>query len=282
MLPARTGISDRASAGAAAVPLDGTMIAIRDVSVRRGNNDVLRDISLDIHSAAITAVVGCSGVGKTTLVSLLNGLLHPVCGSIQVAGVGPLDTPAALRQHRSHTATVFQEHALIDRLTALDNVLLGLADARHPLSPLPWPDAMLLRAAEALDEVSLLHRATARVSQLSGGERQRVGVARALVRRPALLLADEPFASVDPALVHQLSEEFRRAVARSGVTIVIVLHQIETALAMADRIIGLTDGRVAYDGLAAQFDHSAQERIFGTIPKTEMAVPFRHPMKESS
>jgi phosphonate transport system ATP-binding protein len=112
----------------------------------------------------------------------------------------------------------------------------------------------------------------ARVSQLSGGERQRVGVARALVRRPALLLADEPFASVDPTLVRQLSEEFRRAVARSGVTIVIVLHQIETALAMADRIVGLTKGCVAYDGLASDFDRSAQAEIFGAVPDPRIAA----------
>jgi len=248
--------------------MNGAMIALDNVTVRRGDNDVLLGVSLNIPAGKITAVVGCSGVGKTTLVSLLNGLLRPVSGTVSVAGIGPLNNPAALRKHRCHTATVFQEHALIDRLSAIDNVLLGMADTRHPLSPLPWPTAMLRQAAEALDEVGLLHRATARVSQLSGGERQRVGVARALVRRPSLLLADEPFASVDPTLVRQLSDEFRRAVVRTGVTIVIVLHQIETALAMADRIIGLNKGRVAYDGLAAEFDRSVQARIFGNVEES--------------
>jgi phosphonate transport system ATP-binding protein len=253
-------------------PTTGSMIGLDGVTVRRGGKDVLLGISTNIQAAAITAVVGCSGVGKTTLVSLLNGLLHPASGAVCVAGVGPLTTPAAMRKHRCCTATVFQEHALIDRLTAIDNVLLGLADMRHPLSPLPWPEAMRLRAAEALDEVGMLRHATDRVSELSGGERQRVGVARALVRRPSLLLADEPFASVDPTLVRQLSEEFRRAVARSGVTIVIVLHQIETALAMADRIVGLTKGCVAYDGLASDFDRSAQAEIFGAAPDPRIAA----------
>jgi phosphonate transport system ATP-binding protein len=242
----------------------GTMIALDGVTVRRGENEVLRSVSLNIPAGAVTAVVGRSGVGKTTLVSLLNGLIRPSSGSVSVTGIGPLDNETALREHRGHTATVFQEHALIERLPAIDNVLLGLAHLRHPLSPLPWPDGMLLLAAQALDEVGLLHCAGSRVSQLSYGERQRVGVARALVRKPRLLLADEPFASIDRTLVQQLSDEFRRAVARSGITIVIVLHQIEVALTMADRIIGLSKGCVSYDGPAIGFDTAAQACVFGT------------------
>ena len=132
---------------------------------------------------------------------------------------------------------------------------------RHPLSVLPWPERMVMRAAEALRDVGLLDRANARVSRLSGGERQRVGIARALVRRPDLLLADEPFASVDLALVRQLSQELVNAVTRTGMTVVIVLHQIEIARTMADRIIGLADGCIVYDGPAAKFDLAAQARF---------------------
>jgi phosphonate transport system ATP-binding protein len=238
------------------------MIALENVTLQRGALDVLRGISLKISSGSITAVVGRSGVGKTTLIRALNGLVHPSSGSISISGIGPLDTARALKAHRRRTATVFQDHALIDRLPAIDNVLLGLADQRHPLSPLPWPTAMRRRAAEALDEVGLLDRATAWASRLSGGERQRVGLARALVRRPGLLLGDEPFASVDPTLVRHLSDELRRAVTRSGLTVVIVMHQIDTALALADRVIGLVDGRVGFDGPSDSFDTAAQADIF--------------------
>ncbi len=265
-IPLDTGLTVARSDWRSETAPGRTMIALDDVTVRRGRNEVLHGVSMEIAAGAVTAVVGRSGVGKTTLICLLNGLLRPASGVISVDGIGPLHDEAAVQVHRCRTATVFQEHALIDRLPAIENVLLGLADMRHPLSPLPWPDRMRLRAAEALDEVGLLHRAATRVSQLSGGERQRVGIARALVRRPALLLADEPFASVDITLVRQLSQELVRAVARSGMTVVIVLHQIETALAMADRIIGLTAGCVAYDGPAAQFDRAAQEQIFGSAP----------------
>jgi len=243
--------------------LPGTgLVALERVTVCRGARKVLREVNLSFAAGTVTAIVGRSGVGKTTLLSVLNGLLKPDRGSVAVAGLGALDCGPVLRRHRGRTATIFQEHALIGRLSAIDNVLLGLADARHPLSPLPWPKAMRLEAAVALAEVGLLERATTRVSQLSGGERQRVGVARALVRRPSLLLADEPFASLDPALTRQLSEHLRAAVSRLGLTVVIVLHQIDAARALSDRIVGLRDGRAAFDAPARAFDATAQAAIF--------------------
>ncbi len=239
------------------------MIAVDRLTVRRGGREVLRDISLAFEKGSITAVVGPSGVGKTTLIGALNGLIQPASGVVSVAGAGRLDDRAALHDARRVTATIFQDHALIGRLPALDNVLLGLADTRHPLSPFPWPRHLRERAAMALDEVGLLSRANARTEQLSGGERQRVGIARALVRRPHLLLGDEPFASVDPALAMRLGEEFRRLVVRNGLTVILVLHQLQLARLLADRIVGLRAGRIAFDGPAAAFDADEEKQIFG-------------------
>lgn len=249
--------------------VSGDILVLRDVAVRRGDNWVLKGIELGIPAGRITAVVGRSGVGKSTLVATLNGLLLPDRGCIQAPDLGDLADSAVLRDHRRRTATIFQDHALIDRLSAIDNVLLGLADQRHPLSPLPWSEALRRRAAEALDEVGLLHRATARTASLSGGERQRVGVARALVRRPRLLLGDEPFASVDPSLVRQMSADFRTLTQRHGLSVVLVLHQLETARLLADRIVGLVDGRVAFDGPAMAFDAEAEAAIFPFVPNNE-------------
>ena len=238
-------------------------VTVDRLTVRRGSHEVLRDISLSFEEGAITAIVGPSGVGKTTLMGVLNGLIKPASGAISVAGVGQLNDPAALREARRRTATVFQDHALIGRLPAIENVLLGLADTRHPLSPFPWPQSFRQRAALALDEMGLLNKASSRTDQLSGGERQRVGIARALVRRPRLLLGDEPFASVDPALALRLGEELRRLVARNGLTVILVLHQLQLARKLADRILGLRAGRVAFDGPAAAFDATEEEGIFG-------------------
>lgn len=237
-------------------------VSVEGLSVERAGRVVLHDVTLAFAPGTITAVVGRSGVGKSTLMGALNGLLPPAAGGIAMAGIGRLDDPRRLRDARRRTATIFQDHALIERLSAIDNVLLGLADTRHPLSPLPWPRPLRRKAAQALDEVGLLGRATTRVAQLSGGERQRVGIARALIREPRLLLGDEPFASVDPALARRLGDEFHRLVARTGLTVVLVLHQIDMARRLADRIVGLVDGRVAFDGTAAAFDAAAENRIF--------------------
>lgn len=250
-------------------PLRRPAITLDGVSVRRGSRLVLQEIACTIPAGSITVVVGPSGAGKSTFLSLLNGLIPALDGAVEVTGLGRLDQPAVLREHRRSTATVFQEHALIDRLTALENVLLGLADRRHPLSLLPWPAEHRRLAVAALAEVGLLPRANDRVGRLSGGERQRVGFARALARRPRLLLADEPFSAVDPALVDHLADVLRRAVAANGATIVIVLHQIEFARALADRILGLADGRLRFIGPPHDFDAVVEAQIFRTEPTTK-------------
>lgn len=242
------------------------MLTLDQVSVRRGGREVLHRLSLSLVPGTITAIVGPSGVGKSTLLNTLNGLIVPASGAIRVAGLGNLAQAGVLQAYRRRTATIFQEHALIERLSALDNVLLGLADRRHPLSLLPWPRPMRYQAAEALDRVGLLARANQPVAHLSGGERQRVGMARALVRQPQLLLGDEPFSAVDPALVRYLSGSFREGAQRQGLTLVLVLHQLDVARAMAHRIIGLQAGEVAFDGPPQAFDATAQARIFPDHP----------------
>ena len=243
-------------------PLWRPAVTLDGCSVRRGSRVVLREIACTIPARAITAVVGPSGAGKSTFLGVLNGLIPSLGGAVEVTGLGRLDQPAVLREHRRRTATIFQEHALIDRLTAMENVLLGLADRRRPLSLMPWPVEHRRHAAEALARVGLLSRAHDRVGRLSGGERQRVGFARALVRRPRLLLADEPFSAVDPALVRHLGDVLRRAVAADGVTLVIVLHQIELARAVADRILGLAEGRMRFIGAPDEFGAAEQARLF--------------------
>ena len=263
---ASTGCDSDASSAPGAIARGATpgapTIVLNEVTVWRGRQEVLKQLSLTIAAGSITVIVGPSGVGKTTLISTLNGLVRPAAGRITIGGLSSLADASVLREHRRRTATVFQEYALIGRLTALDNVLLGLADARHPLSPLPWSRTLQRRAAQALMEVGLLHRAHARTEHLSGGERQRVGIARALVRQPTLLLGDEPFSSVDPALTRRLGDEFRSLVTAAGITVVLVTHQIEVARRLGDRIVGLAGGRIAFDGPPDAFDGAAQSSLF--------------------
>jgi phosphonate transport system ATP-binding protein len=236
-------------------------IEMDNITIQRDGKAVIRDLSLKIDAGSITAIVGPSGAGKTTLIRTLNGLLQPRTGCVKI-GSNFLNTPELLREHRLQTSTIFQEHALIDRLSALDNVLLGFADERVPLSILPWSNKSERQAVNALKEVGLLHLAHTRASNLSGGERQRVGIARALVRKPKLLLADEPFAAVDPALARQLGNEFRNLVKASGITVVVVLHQIDIARSLADRIVGLTKAGITFDAPASKFDGVAHDHLF--------------------
>jgi phosphonate transport system ATP-binding protein len=242
------------------------VIRLENVTVRRGATEVLHDLSIEIPAGRVTVVVDRSGAGKTTLIHLLNGLIAPQHGQIVLSDFGALDTPAAMKRHRSRMATIFQDHALIERLSAIDNVLLGMADVRNPLSLWPWPMNFRRQAAEALEEVALFHHANTRVMRLSGGERQRVGIARALARKPDLLLGDEPFSSIDLELVRQMSATLRRAVGRSGATIVIVLHQLETALALADWALGLADGQIAFNGPVEAFGLTEEARVFRHHP----------------
>ncbi|GLK58702.1 MULTISPECIES: phosphonate ABC transporter ATP-binding protein [Azotobacter] len=271
--PLALGTSARRSAPAAAEDGSPVLLRLDRVSIERGGKPILDGIDLEIRRGSITAIVGPSGIGKSSLLATLNGLLRPASGTLSVDGIGPLRTPASLLAHRRGSATVFQEHALIARLSALDNVLLGLADRRHPLSPLPWPRAMREEALAALAEVGLLGKALDPVARLSGGERQRVGIARALVRKPRLLLADEPFASVDPALAERLAAEFLRLVREHALTLVIVLHQLDLARRLAERIVGLGDGRVVFDGSPERFDAAAQERLFPLHSAPESTPP---------
>lgn len=220
-------------------------VTLQDVEVRLGDVSVLRDIDLSIPRGAITVVVGASGSGKTTLLSVLGGGRVPQKGIVTNGEFERLSAPCRLSQHRKQTATIYQNYALIGRLTALDNVLTGLADRRcAALFFLPWPKHTQIQAINALDEVGLLSKSLVRVDDLSGGERQRVAIARALVRNPKLMIADEPFASVDPALADRFATLLRLMVERHNMTVVIALHQMDLAMRIADYVVGLAGGQV--------------------------------------
>jgi phosphonate transport system ATP-binding protein len=238
-------------------------LGVENLCVTRGGRAALSDVTTEFDHGAVTAIVGPSGAGKTTLIHVLNGLIAPTRGIVRSDARGPLvDAPGWARQ-RARTATVFQDHALIGRLSALDNVLLGLADRRSPLAFWPWPRSARRRAARALADVGLLSRALDRVDRFSGGEKQRIGVARALAREPMILLGDEPFAALDPPRARDLGADLRRLATRDGVAVVLVLHQIALARALADRIVGLNEGRLRFDGPTVMFDDEAEARVFG-------------------
>jgi putative ABC transport system ATP-binding protein len=224
--------------------MDGIMIRVRGLSMRLASGgrgvDVLTDVSLDVPAGQFLAIAGPSGSGKSTLLGLIAGLDQPTAGRIEVAGVDitALDEDALARFRRDHVGYVFQSFHLLPTLTAQENVAVPLELAGEA--------GAATRAAALLAEVGLAERAHHYPVQLSGGEQQRVAVARAMARRPALLLADEPTGNLDSATGKQIIELLVGMNRRLGSTLVLVTH--DTALAAhADRVVTLRDGRIVSD-----------------------------------
>jgi putative ABC transport system ATP-binding protein len=224
-----------------------TMISVRDVSMRLTSGgrpvDVLTRVSLDVPDGQFLAIAGPSGSGKSTLLGLIAGLDAPTAGRIEVAGVDitRLDEDALARFRRDTIGYVFQAYHLIPTLTALENVAVPLE--------LAGDRGALARAAALLDEVGLADRSGHYPVQLSGGEQQRVAVARAMARRPRLLLADEPTGNLDSGTGKQVIDLLVGLNRNLSSTLVLVTH--DAALAgHADRIVTLRDGRVVSDEMS--------------------------------
>lgn len=245
------------------------MLKLVDVSKSyRDGVHALADICLTIEAGQVTVLLGPSGAGKSTLLRCMNLLVSPSAGSVHVDGLGSLEAMRALREHRRRTGMVFQQHQLILRYTALRNVLMGRIGYHHLLRGLLPAGRVDERIAlDALDEVGLLDKALYRADALSGGEQQRVGIARALAQRPRLILADEPVASLDPATARRVMSLLRRVCAENGITLVASLHQVDLALTHADRIIGLAQGAVVYDGPPLGVSDSILQVIYEGAPE---------------
>jgi putative ABC transport system ATP-binding protein len=224
--------------------MDFAMISIRDLSMRLTSGgrhvDVLTEVTLDVPPGQFLAVAGPSGSGKSTLLGLIAGLDQPTAGRIRVAGVEitHLSEDALARFRLNTLGYVFQAYHLIPTLTALENVAV-------PLELAGDSDA-LPRATVLLAEVGLADRAHHYPVQLSGGEQQRVAVARAMARRPALLLADEPTGNLDSGTGKQIIELLVGLRDTLASTLVLVTHDAALA-ARADRVVTLRDGRVVSD-----------------------------------
>jgi phosphonate transport system ATP-binding protein len=260
------------------------MLKLNGVSVTYpGDIRALRPTSLAFGAGQFTVLLGPSGAGKSTLLRCLNGLVAPSAGRVAADGVGDIAGRHALAGHRRRTGMIFQQHQLIGRLSALRNVLtgrLGYHGQLRTLLPLPRADRLI--ALECLDRVGLLDRALDRVDTLSGGMQQRVGIARALAQRPRLILADEPVASLDPATAAKVLELLHTICKADGITAIVSLHQVELALEVADRIVGIAHGAVVFDGPAAAFNAAQYRQIYEKpLPAKEAAAhapPLRRPI----
>jgi phosphonate transport system ATP-binding protein len=235
--------------------------------VRRQTVAALEGVSLSVQKGEAMAILGSSGAGKTTLFRLLNATVRPTSGFIRMDGreLGTMST-GELRRTRRRIGTVYQKHNLVPSLTALENTLCGclgrwsLAETiRSILRP---AKADVQEALHALELVELADKRNARADELSGGQQQRLAIARVLMQKPEVILADEPVASLDPALTEGVMSLLMRVGSEENRTLIVAVHKVELALEYFPRVIGLRGGAVFFDRPPAKVNEDLLQDLY--------------------
>ncbi len=224
----------------------------KDFFVGHRSTLALDGVSLDVAAGEHLSVLGSSGAGKTTLFRLLNATLRPTRGSVRVDGCdfGRMSSPE-LRGARRRIGTIYQQHNLVPSLTSLQNTLcgcLGRWSMAQTVRSIFRPGATdVQEATHALELVGLADKRLARADELSGGQQQRLAIARVLMQKPEVILADEPIASLDRALADEIISLLVRVGSEGKRTLIVALHKVELALEHFPRVIGLGEGRMRFD-----------------------------------
>jgi len=226
----------------------------------------MKNLDLEIEPGEFIVIVGSSGAGKSTLLRAINGLNTLTSGTVEVDGRAVAQKEGReLRALRKRVGMIFQDFRLVKRLNVLSNVLIGRlahVPAWRSLFNL-WPPHDKDIAIKALERVGIPEKAWTRASSLSGGQQQRVGIARALAQEPAIILADEPVASLDPLPTHQIMRDLVRLNRELGITTLVNLHFLDLAREYGQRIIGLRHGELVYDGSAKSVTDEDFREIYG-------------------
>lgn len=242
------------------------MIEFINVEKTYGNNvKALQEINLKIEQGEFVAIIGLSGAGKSTLLRCINRMHDITAGTLMVNEV---DVSALrggeVRKFRKRIGMIFQSFNLVTRTSVLKNVLVSFVPELPFWRKLTgiFSKEQKMKALSALDQVGILDKAYVRVDQLSGGQQQRVALARTLAQNPDILLADEPIASLDPVTATQVMNDFKRINKEMNMTVIINIHHVEVALEYADRIIGVRDGKIVFDGKAVEVTDEVLDYIY--------------------
>jgi phosphonate transport system ATP-binding protein len=234
--------------------------------VYRGGSRALDGVSFEVERSEVIAVIGSSGAGKSTLIRCINRLVEPTAGKIRLGEVDIVAAPRReLRQIRRRIGMIFQEFNLVERLTVMENLLSGRLGSVGFFASLMrrYPPADVSGAFAMLDREGLSGYHDKRAVALAGGQRQRVGIGRALMQDPDLLLVDEPTASLDPKTARQIMRLIRELAVERVRPALINIHDVALAQEFADRVIGLKAGRVAFDGPPAALTPAVLTEIYG-------------------
>jgi len=228
----------------------------------KGGAEALRGINLKVKKGEFLSILGPSGSGKTTLLRNINGLENIDSGEIffNSEKINKFYLPEVQKK----TGMIFQEFNLVNNLSAINNVLTGLLNSSSKFLSMFYlfTKEQKLEALKALETVGLLDKAYNRADELSGGQRQRVGIARAIIKKPTLLLADEPVASLDPRAADLIMSLLKKINKDFKITIVCNLHQVELASKYSDRIVGLLDGTIMFDELVPNINRKSIHQIY--------------------
>ena len=249
---------------------------LRNLSKRFGNTNAVDGVSLSVPSGSFVGIIGRSGAGKSTLLRMISRLNEPSAGTIEFEGAVVTDLQGQdLRQWRRNCAMVFQQFNLIGRLDVLTNVLMGRLTSVPTWRSLLtlWSDADKLAALEALDRFGMADFAAQRCDQLSGGQQQRVAICRALVQQPKIILADEPIASLDPRNTQVVMDALAAINRDLGITVLCNLHALDVARNYCDRLVGMSAGRVVFDGAPAELSDSVVQNLYGLEAAQVMQMP---------
>ena len=229
------------------------------------NTKALDQLTLEIHDGEMVGIIGKSGAGKSTLLRLINRLIEPTSGSIQYNEIDISNLKGKkLKNWRSKCAMIFQQFNLIDRLDVLTNVLSGtLGNSFNILKLLKiYSKNEKIDALRYLHNLDLSDKALQRVETLSGGQQQRVAIARAMMQKPKILLADEPISSLDPKNSKVVMDDIKKINKEEGIMAICNLHSLEVAKEYCERIIGLSEGRIVFDGNPSELTQELSEQLY--------------------
>ncbi|SEO58029.1 phosphonate transport system ATP-binding protein [Salinihabitans flavidus] len=242
------------------------MLHIEKLTKAFGPNTAVDAVNIQVEESRMIGVIGRSGAGKSTLLRMINRLTDATSGVIHFEGreITALRGPDK-RAWQSECAMIFQQFNLVPRMDVVSNVLHGTLNRRSTLATMfnIYPSADIHRAIAILDRLGIADHAPKRAEALSGGQQQRVAIARALMQDPKIVLADEPIASLDPMNAQLVMQDLRRIHEEDGRTVIANLHTLDTARRYCDRVIGMREGRVVFDGTPEQLTTGVARDIYG-------------------